>query len=54
MLEEYGLPKHANFIINDNNATPDDIIKLMRLIQDEVKIKHDVHLEPEVQIFTND
>lgn len=42
--------KHANFIINDNNATAADIESLIKLIQKTVKNKHGVLLQPEVQI----
>ncbi len=42
--------KHANFIINDNNATATDIESLIKLIQKTVKDKYGVLLQPEVKI----
>ena len=43
--------KHANFIINDNNATGNDIIKLVDLIKKEVKKKTDIDLDLEQKII---
>ena len=43
--------KHSGFIINVDNATSDDIIKLMNKVQDEVKAKFGIMLEPEVRII---
>ena len=42
--------KHANFIINKANATPDDIFSLIRLIQKKVKGRYGVTLEEEPKI----
>jgi UDP-N-acetylmuramate dehydrogenase len=42
--------KHANFIINDNDATAADIESLIELIQKTVKDKHGILLEPEARI----
>ncbi len=42
--------KHAGFIINRGNATCADILQLMKLVQDRVYDRYQVHLEPEVQI----
>ncbi|NOQ89275.1 MAG: UDP-N-acetylmuramate dehydrogenase [Gammaproteobacteria bacterium] len=42
--------KHANFIINENNATAEDIETLIHLIQKTVNDKHGVLLQPEVKI----
>jgi UDP-N-acetylmuramate dehydrogenase len=42
--------KHANFIINDNNASAADIESLIKLIQKTVKHKHGISLQAEVQI----
>ena len=39
--------KHANFIINYNNATSNDIKKLISIIKEEVKRKFNVELELE-------
>ncbi|MEG2537400.1 MAG: UDP-N-acetylmuramate dehydrogenase [Hydrogenoanaerobacterium sp.] len=41
--------KHAGFIINYKNATCDDVLELIRLVQDEVKQKTGVSLECEVK-----
>lgn len=43
--------KHANFIINNGGAVPQDIIHLMELIQEKVKTETGVQLEPEVHIY---
>lgn len=43
--------KHANFIINDNNASAEDIESLIELIQREVKQIHNVILQPEAEII---
>ncbi len=42
--------KHANFIINEKNATATDIETLIELIQKTVVDKHGVLLQPEVKI----
>jgi UDP-N-acetylmuramate dehydrogenase len=42
--------KHANFIINDNDASAADIESLILLIQEKVKNKHGILLEPEAKI----
>ena len=42
--------KHANFIINYNNATGDDIIKLIELIKKEVKERYEIDLILEQEI----
>lgn len=41
--------KHCGFIINVDNATSDDIIELMKKVQNEVKKQFGVDLEPEVK-----
>lgn len=43
--------KHANFIINNGGAVPQDIINLMELIQEKVETEIGVQLEPEVHIY---
>ncbi|MGN8763744.1 UDP-N-acetylmuramate dehydrogenase [Hornefia butyriciproducens] len=43
--------QHSGFIINKGNATADDIIRLMHLVQNTVKDKFGVVLEPEVRII---
>ncbi|MBW2369365.1 MAG: UDP-N-acetylmuramate dehydrogenase [Deltaproteobacteria bacterium] len=42
--------KHANFIVNSDNATANDIMRLMNMVQEAVFKKFHVKLEPEVQI----
>jgi len=42
--------KHANFIINHNNASSYDIERLIQHIQQTVKSTFDITLEPEVKI----
>lgn len=42
---------HANFIINDNNATSFDILKLMEEMSDAVKNKFGIKLVPEVKFL---
>lgn len=42
--------KHANFIINDNNASGEDIVKLINEIKEKVKEKYNVELVLEQEI----
>lgn len=42
---------HANFIINKNSATFDDIMKLIELIKLEVKNKYNIELELENRVI---
>ena len=42
--------KHANFIVNAENATANDIRELMRLCQREVRSRFGVDLVPEVEL----
>lgn len=44
-------PLHAGFIVNQDNATAQDILTLMHLIQYTVQEKFGVELEPEVRII---
>ena len=44
--------KHANFIINYDHATGEDIKKLIEFIKDEVKKNYDIELKVE-QEFVN-
>lgn len=41
--------KHANFIVNQNNATYQDVQKLIQLIKQKIKQKY--HLTPKLEIF---
>ncbi len=43
--------KHANFIVNFNNATANDVIELMKIIQERVHQKFGVMLEPEIKVI---
>jgi UDP-N-acetylmuramate dehydrogenase len=43
--------KHANFILNRANAGSDDILSLMKIIQDRVRKKFEVKLQPEIKIW---
>ncbi len=43
--------KHANFIVNTGNARADDVIQLIRHIQNEVKQKSGYNLETEIKII---
>ncbi|HEY8825291.1 MAG TPA: UDP-N-acetylmuramate dehydrogenase [Candidatus Limnocylindria bacterium] len=43
-------PKHANFIVNADNATASDVRALMTLVQQEVAKRFDVRLVPEVVV----
>lgn len=43
--------KHAGFIVNEDDATADDILSLMDYIRDTVRQKFGVILEPEIKIM---
>jgi UDP-N-acetylmuramate dehydrogenase len=43
--------KHTNFIINADNATSEDIIRLIKEIKKRVKAKFKVKLEEEIKIY---
>lgn len=43
--------KHANFIINENNASSDDIEQLMIEVEKTVYLKYQIKLEKEVRII---
>ncbi len=42
--------KHAGFIINKGQAVAEDVIQLIRHLQEEIKEKHGVDLIPEIKI----
>ncbi|MGH7178518.1 MAG: UDP-N-acetylmuramate dehydrogenase [Tepidisphaeraceae bacterium] len=44
--------KHANFIIANPGCRADDVLRLVRIIQDKVFQRSEVHLETEVQIWS--
>lgn len=43
--------KHANFILNENNATSSDIYNLIQHVINEVKSQTGITLEPEVRLI---
>lgn len=43
--------KHANFIVNDNEASSGDVLALIRLAQSAVHKQFGVNLEPEVRML---
>jgi UDP-N-acetylmuramate dehydrogenase len=43
-------PKHANFIVNVNNAAANDVIELVKIVKDTVKEKTGIELEMEVKL----
>ncbi len=43
--------RHANFIVNLGGASSEDVVRLIREVQEEVKKKFDVDLETEVKIL---
>jgi UDP-N-acetylmuramate dehydrogenase len=62
LIEEAGLkghriggaqisPKHANFIMNVDEATAADVVALIVLAHDRVKEIHGIELQPEVRFF---
>lgn len=42
---------HCGFVVNVGNATAEDVLNLMKLVQKVVYDKFDVKLEPEVKLF---
>lgn len=45
---------HAGFIVNNGNATSEDILKLIQYIKEKVKEKFNVSIEPEIRILGED
>jgi UDP-N-acetylmuramate dehydrogenase len=43
--------KHANFIVNFNNASANDVVELMKIIQEKVYKKFGIMLEPEIKML---
>ncbi len=43
--------KHAGFVINKNNGTAQDVLDVIKHVQDEVKKQFGVELHPEVRIW---
>lgn len=46
--------KHANFIVNINQASANDVLELVKIIKNKVKEKFDIDLEEEIKIFSVD
>ena len=44
-------PLHANFIVNNGQATADDYFKLVKFIQTQAKAKLNLNLEPEIKFL---
>lgn len=42
---------HANFIVNTGSASAEDVIALIRKVQQQVLDQTGIYLEPEIQIF---
>lgn len=42
---------HANFIVNNNNATSYDVLNLMNLMYSKVKERYNINLEPEIRFL---
>lgn len=43
--------KHAGFIVNVGDATCKDVLALIKLVRREIKQKHDLYLQTEIQIL---
>ncbi len=43
--------KHANFIVNKGNAKADDVLELIRIVQQDIKNKYGLVLEKEIKII---
>lgn len=46
--------KHAGFVINTGNASANDVLTLIKEVQQRVHDAHGVHLEPEVRMIGED
>ena len=46
--------KHAGFIVNAGGATAEDVVALIRHIQQTVETQFGVHLEPEMRILKDE
>ncbi|RKY23904.1 MAG: UDP-N-acetylenolpyruvoylglucosamine reductase [Planctomycetota bacterium] len=44
-------PRHANFIMNENNASCEDVLYLIRLVEQTVRADRGIELEREVRII---
>jgi len=44
-------PRHANFVVNDGQATADDVLSLLDLVRERVRAETGVDLELEVKVW---
>jgi len=44
-------PVHANYIVNADNATSQDVIDLIKIVQEKVKEKFNMDLETEIVVL---
>jgi UDP-N-acetylmuramate dehydrogenase len=45
--------KHANFIINKGRAKAEDVLQLIRLIQEDIESKFGIKLQTEIRVITH-
>ena len=43
--------KHCGFVINADNATCQDVVELIKIVQESVLLEHGVNLETEVKVI---
>lgn len=43
-------PKHANFMENENSASKQDVVALIKIIKDELRLQYGVEFETEVKL----
>ena len=43
--------KHCNFFVNKNNATFEDMKKLIEFVKEKVKLKTGINIETEIEII---
>jgi len=43
--------RHANFILNKDKASAADVLKLMRVVRRQVKVRFNLTLQPEIKIW---
>ena len=43
--------KHCNFFINKNNASSEDMNKLINFVKENVKLKTGINIETEIEII---
>ncbi|MCX5700918.1 MAG: UDP-N-acetylmuramate dehydrogenase [Candidatus Omnitrophica bacterium] len=49
--QAYVSSRHANFILNRGSARAVDVLKLMQLVENKVKSKYGIVLQPEIKIW---